>query len=66
MEVPRMSAEELKRRLDSGERVVVLDVRKTADYEIQHIAGARSFSLKETPQGFQELPVDQTQTIVCY
>ncbi len=64
MEISRVSAEELKRRLDGGEAVVVLDVRSAADYDNGHIAGARSLSVKELPHRYQEVPTDQT--IVCY
>ncbi len=64
MEISRVSAEELKRRLDGGEGIVVLDVRSAADFDIGHVAGARSLSVKELPQRYQEVPTDQT--IVCY
>ncbi len=64
MEISRVSAEEIKRRLDGGEAIVVLDVRSVADYDNGHIAGARSLSVKELPHRYQEVPSDRT--IVCY
>ena len=37
VEAPEITAEELKRRLDSGERVTVLDTRRPEDFEAWHI-----------------------------
>jgi rhodanese-related sulfurtransferase len=40
-EVPRISAEELKKRLDDGEDILVIDTRTgRRQYDLQHIPGA--------------------------
>jgi adenylyltransferase/sulfurtransferase len=54
---------ELKARLDSGERVVVLDVREATEYRINRIAGSTLIPLGELPQRYEEL--DRTTLIVC-
>jgi adenylyltransferase/sulfurtransferase len=54
---------ELKRKLDAGEEVVVLDVREPQEYRINQIPGSRLIPLGELPQRYQEL--DPKSTIVC-
>jgi len=38
--VPRVTCEELKQSMDKGEKVVVIDIRKTDEYNLEHIKGA--------------------------
>ncbi len=54
---PMMSSVELKRRLDQGETIVVLDVRSTAEFtgEIGHIPGAINIGIEELPGRIAEL-----------
>ena len=56
-EKPMLAATELKRQLDGGEDVLVLDVRPAADFtgEQGHIAGARNVPLEELPARLVEL-----------
>jgi uncharacterized membrane protein YdjX (TVP38/TMEM64 family)/rhodanese-related sulfurtransferase len=56
-EKPMLDAAELKRQLDGGEDVLLLDVRPAADFtgEWGHIAGARSLPLEELPTHLAEL-----------
>jgi adenylyltransferase/sulfurtransferase len=54
---------ELKRRLDAGEPVVVLDVREPQEYQINRIQGSVLIPLGELPQRYQEL--DPKASIVC-
>lgn len=58
-EVPRISPEELKNRLDNGEPILVVDVRSTSSYETQHIAGAISVPSYEVESRLDEFPRDQ-------
>lgn len=64
MEVPRMAAEEVKRRLDADERPLIVDVRSWEDYDRVHIAGAMSLPVKEVEHRYGELANDRL--IVCY
>ena len=54
---------QLKRRLDAGEDVLVLDVREPNEYQINRIEGSTLIPLGELPRRFQEL--DRARPIVC-
>ena len=58
-EVPRISAEELKERLDKGEAILIVDVRTNASFENRHIAGAISVPTGEVEERLDEFPRDQ-------
>jgi phage shock protein E len=64
MEIPRISVEEVKRRLDHGEGILLLDVRSREAYDQSHIKGALSLPGKEAETRFREVPTGRT--IVCY
>jgi rhodanese-related sulfurtransferase len=61
--IEQVSAEELERRLASGQ-VVVLDVRPESEYRAGHIAGARSAPLTELSSLLPKLP--RRREIVAY
>lgn len=67
---PMMSTVELKRRLDRGEAIVVLDVRSTAEFtgEIGHIPGALNIGMEELPGRVSELEKYRNKqvAIVCH
>ncbi|MBI5406196.1 MAG: VTT domain-containing protein [Nitrospirae bacterium] len=67
---PMMSTVELKRRLDRGEAIVVLDVRSTAEFtgEIGHIPGALNIGMEELPGRVSELEKYRNRqvAIVCH
>jgi rhodanese-related sulfurtransferase len=62
-EVEQLSAEELARRLER-DQVVLLDVRPEPEYRAGHIAGARSAPLAELAYLLPELP--RRREIVAY
>ena len=64
-EVPRISAEELKERLDNGDAIVVADTRQENQYDAKHIAGAISVPslLAESP--LDELALDHEIVLYC-
>jgi adenylyltransferase/sulfurtransferase len=53
---------ELKRRLDAGDELLVLDVREPNEYQINRIAGSTLIPLGELPRRYQEL--DRAREIV--
>ena len=63
---PMMDAPELKRRLDAGEEILVLDVRSLDGYtgELGHIVGATHISLDELEPRLHELDHYQEKPIV--
>jgi len=54
--VPETTVDDLKARLDRGDRVFVLDVREPAEYQISRIAGSTLIPLGELPKRLAELP----------
>ncbi len=63
-EVPEISVQDLKQKLDNGESVNVLDVREPHEYEVANI-GARLIPLGELPQRLVELDQDENFAIHC-
>jgi uncharacterized membrane protein YdjX (TVP38/TMEM64 family)/rhodanese-related sulfurtransferase len=66
---PMLAVDEIKRRLDAGEKFVLLDVRSAADFagEKGHIAGALNIPLEELAarQGELESRREQPVLLVC-
>ena len=63
----RITPEELKRRLDTGEDLTILDVRHSLDLEEQphRIPGAFHVSLERLDQDHQEIPRDREIILYC-
>ena len=66
---PMLAVHELKRKLDAGEDLLVLDVREAKDLsgDLGHIAAARNIPLEELPRRLAELEVHIKRpiAIVC-
>jgi sulfur-carrier protein adenylyltransferase/sulfurtransferase len=63
-EVPEISVQKLKERLDNGEGLSVLDVREPHEYEVANI-GARLIPLNELPERLAELDKDAPLAVHC-
>lgn len=57
---------ELKRKLDAGEEVFVLDVREPGEYALDHIKGAMNIPVRELPRRINELPKGKDAEIVTH
>jgi len=55
---------ELKRRLDAGDNLFILDVREPNEYQINRIPGSTLIPLGDLPRRYQEL--DQDREIVAH
>jgi adenylyltransferase/sulfurtransferase len=53
-----ITALDLKRRLDAGDKLFILDVREPNEYQINRIEGSTLIPLGELPRRYQELPKD--------
>jgi len=62
--IEQVTAEELVSRVDAG-RVVVLDVRPTAEYRAGHIAGARSIPIDKLAAAADALPRNREVIAYC-
>jgi sulfur-carrier protein adenylyltransferase/sulfurtransferase len=63
-EIPEVTVGELKKRLDNGEGLSVLDVREPHEYEVANI-GARLIPLGELPDRLEELDKDAPLAVHC-
>ena len=64
VEVPEVQVEELKRRLDAGEDVLVVDVREPHEYQICNLGGLL-LPLGELPRRVHELDSSRDIVIHC-
>ena len=65
--VPDMTVIELKERLDRGEKIEVVDVRETYEWQICNLApyGAKLIPLSQLPERVGELEPDAEIVLVC-
>jgi rhodanese-related sulfurtransferase len=59
-----ISPSELKKRLDAGEKLVLIDVREPWEYEICRIEGAKLIPMNTVPANLQSLDVEEP--VICY
>jgi len=64
-EVPRITPAELKARLDTREKIVIVDARPLRAYNVRHIADAISVPLQEVEERADELPRNHTIVFYC-
>ena len=64
--IPTMSAHELKRRMDAGERIELIDVREPFESEIARIDGAKLIPLGEIAERLNELQRGQPIVVHCH
>lgn len=55
---------ELKKRLDAGEKLLLIDVREPWEHEICRIDGAKLIPMNTIPANLQSL--DGEETVICY
>jgi rhodanese-related sulfurtransferase len=57
---------EIKRRLDAGEPLELIDVREPGEIDIAAIPGARVFPMSQAAAWIDHLPGDRELVIVCH
>jgi len=60
-----VSTDQLLAKMESGEAVVILDVRETAEYAFSHIPGAISIPLGELEERVHELSKEDDIYLIC-
>jgi len=60
-----ITAVELKRRLDRGDRLTIVDVREPNEYQINRIAGSVLIPLGEIPKRYHELDPNEEIVAQC-
>ena len=63
--VPAISARELKARIDRGDRLVLLDVRETFEWDIARIPGSKLLPLGELASRMSELDSADEMVLIC-
>jgi molybdopterin/thiamine biosynthesis adenylyltransferase/rhodanese-related sulfurtransferase/molybdopterin converting factor small subunit len=56
---------ELKRRIDTGEKLQIVDVREPNEFQINRIPGTTLIPLGELPQRYRELDLDREIILHC-
>ena len=62
--VPQLSVKDLKKRIDAGEDVFILDVREPYEYQIAQIGG-KLIPQNDIPQRLAEIPRDREIVVQC-
>ena len=62
--IPQLSVKELKRRIDAGEDVFILDVREPYEYQIANIGG-KLIPQNDVPQRLAEIDRDREIVVQC-
>jgi len=55
---------ELKRKLDAGEKLLLIDVREPWEHQTCRIEGARLIPMRNIPASLQSLDVEEP--VICY
>jgi rhodanese-related sulfurtransferase len=64
-EVPRVTVEELKGRIDKGEAIVVGDTRSQGAFNLGHIPGAILATQSQVESHLDQIPFDQEIILYC-
>jgi molybdopterin/thiamine biosynthesis adenylyltransferase/rhodanese-related sulfurtransferase len=64
--IPTMSAQELKRKMDTREQLELIDVREAFEYEIARIDGAKLIPLGEIAERVNELQRERPIVVHCH
>ena len=64
--VPSVTVQELKRKMDAGEALTLIDVREPWEYDIAQIIGSRLIPLGELEERLTELPREGMLVIQCH
>jgi len=65
-EYENITASGLKRRLEAGDRPVLLDVREPWEFELAHIEGSKLVPMSQLEERFTELDPDAETVVICH
>jgi adenylyltransferase/sulfurtransferase len=63
--IPQLTVKELKRRIDAGEQVYILDVREPHEFKIAQIGG-QLIPMNEVPQRLSEIDREREVIVHCH
>jgi adenylyltransferase/sulfurtransferase len=64
-EIPQLTAKELKRRIDAGEQLYLLDVREPWEYKVAQMGG-KLIPMNEIPQRLSEIDREREIIVQCH
>jgi rhodanese-related sulfurtransferase len=64
-DVPQITPQELQQRIETGEDLVLIDVREDEEVAYGMIPGARHIPMGEIPQRMKEFPADTEVIFIC-
>jgi adenylyltransferase/sulfurtransferase len=63
--IPQLTAKELKRRIDAGEQVYILDVREPWEFKVAQMGG-KLIPMNEIPQRLSEIDREREIIVHCH
>ena len=63
--VPEISPQDLAQELESGRKLVLLDVRGDDELEISRIEGIIHIQMQEVPERLSELDAEADTVVIC-
>ncbi len=63
--IAEVTPRELKRRLDAGEQITVLDVREPWEFAIAHLPGVLHIPLGEVPDRLADIDRQRPLVVMC-
>lgn len=64
-EMPRVNALDLKKHIDRGEPILIVDTRAPASFAKEHVTGAVNVPYGAEGQDFSQLPKDRFIALYC-
>ncbi|WP_052569154.1 rhodanese-like domain-containing protein [Chitinivibrio alkaliphilus] len=61
-----ITPETLQKRIDNGDDIFILDIRRSSDYEESHIYGAENIWWFDIGRHLDQLPRDREIVVACY
>lgn len=63
--VPQLSVEELKKKMDGGDKPLLLDVREPHEYALADLPDAIKVPLQTLPRNLERVPKDRDLVVYC-
>lgn len=63
--IPQIETKELRKRLQNGENVYMIDVREDEEVAAGMISGAKHIPMGEIPTRLNDIPKDQEVIFIC-
>ena len=62
----QINVDDLNQLLDTGEKLVMIDVREPWEYQICHIDGSQLIPMRQIPDAVEKLDPEQKTVVICH